>query len=95
MIDLETVRHIATLSRLKLDAEAELAAQRDLSKIVDYMDKLSELDTSGVEPTFAEAFDAESLREDQSVPSMPNEELLSNAPDQEDGAYRVPITVEE
>lgn len=95
MIDKKEVRHIAKLSRLSLTEEEQETAGRDLGKIVDYMDLLNGLDTTGVEPTFADALDARLLRSDVAQASMPNEMLLSNAPDSEDGAYRVPNVVEE
>lgn len=95
MIDQKTVRHIATLSRLQLTEEEEESARRDLSRILEYMDKLNELDTTGVEPTFAAPRAVENLRADEAKPSYPNEALMANAPESEGGAYKVPNVVEE
>lgn len=94
MISLEEVKKIAKLSRLELSEQKLASFQQDLSKILDYIDKLNELDTEGVEASYCRARNIENLREDIAKPSMDREKILKNAPEQEDGAFKVPTVVE-
>jgi aspartyl-tRNA(Asn)/glutamyl-tRNA(Gln) amidotransferase subunit C len=83
------VEHIATLARLEL-TEAEIERlQSDLSKILEYVEQLNELDTTRVLPTAHVVAREDVLREDVSRPSLPTEEVLSNAPQAEEGYFRV------
>jgi len=83
------VEHIATLARLEL-TEAEIEQlQSDLSQILEYVDQLNELDTTHVIPTAQVVAQEDVLREDVTRPSMPSEEVLSNAPQAEEGYFRV------
>ena len=89
----EDIQRIAFLARLRLTPteQAELAA--DLHQILTYMDKLGEVDTSGVEP-FVHRAEATELREDR-VTNQPNaEEILAQAPDRHDSFFRVPKIIE-
>ena len=89
-IDQDQVRHIATLSRLKL-TDAEVATLSDqLSGILDYVDKLNELDTSGVEPTAHVAGVQTVLRGDEPEAPLAVEDALANAPAREQSFYQVP-----
>lgn len=94
MISLEEVKKIAKLSRLEIDDKRLVKFQQDLSKILDYINKLNELDTEGVEASYCEPKRIEDLREDEVKPSMDRNRILKNAPDQEDGAFKVPTVVE-
>lgn len=91
------VRYVADLSNLTLtDAELEKLA-RDLDEILTYVDKLNELDTSGVEPMAQVLFDAEetaTLREDVERPTVSNAEALANAPLSGAGCFKVPKVIE-
>ena len=49
-IDRETVEYISILAKLELSGEEQLAAARDMGRMLEYIDKLKELDTDGVEP---------------------------------------------
>ena len=90
----ETVNHIALLARLELsDAEKERAAT-ELSQILTSFDKLSELDTDGVEP-MAHVLPLENvLRPDTPRPSLARDLALQNAPESADGMFQVPRVVE-
>ena len=90
MIDREQVLHVARLARLRLD-EAELEAMaHELSGILDHVDRISELDLEGVEPT-AHVVELENVtRPDVPRPSLPRERALEQAPDPGEGAFRVP-----
>jgi aspartyl-tRNA(Asn)/glutamyl-tRNA(Gln) amidotransferase subunit C len=90
----EEVQHVANLARLEFaPSEVDgLAAQ--LSAILDYVDKLGELDLEGVEPTAHVHEIVNAFREDVPRPSFANEEILANAPEAEAGCFRVPKVIE-
>jgi aspartyl-tRNA(Asn)/glutamyl-tRNA(Gln) amidotransferase subunit C len=89
----EEVRELATLARLAL-TEPEIARMTgDLDAILDYVDAMRELDTTGVEPmTHAVPFDCP-LRPDEVAPSLPIDEALANAPRREASFFQVPRIV--
>jgi aspartyl-tRNA(Asn)/glutamyl-tRNA(Gln) amidotransferase subunit C len=93
----EEVRRVAELAALALrDDEVERMA-KDLDNILSHMDKLNELDTTGVEPMAQVLFDAgetATLREDRERPSLTNAEALANAPVSGSGYYKVPRVIE-
>jgi aspartyl-tRNA(Asn)/glutamyl-tRNA(Gln) amidotransferase subunit C len=90
MIDREQVLHVARLARLELsDQEVEVMAS-ELSGILDHVNKISELDLAGVEPTSHVVALENVTREDEPDPSLPRERALEQAPDPADGAFRVP-----
>ena len=93
----EEVRRVAELAALALrDDEVERMA-RDLSSILSHIDKLNELDTSGVEPMAQVLFDAEetaTLREDVERSCLSNAEALANAPVSGSGYFKVPRVIE-
>jgi len=91
------VRYVADLANLKL-TEAEVARLRaDLDGILQHMDKLNELDTSGVEPMAQVLYEAEetaTLRADVPVPPLGNQAALANAPQPGAGYFKVPKVIE-
>jgi len=90
VIDREQVLHVARLARLELsDAEVETMAE-ELSGILEHVDRISELDLSGVEPTSHVVALENVLRADEPRPSLTRDRALENAPDTADGAFRVP-----
>ena len=93
-INLETVEYVAALARLNLNEEQKIKMLDDLDKIIGYVDKLNELDTSGVEPTAHILPVKNVFREDVSQPSYDRELILKNAPVQEDGCFKVPKIVD-
>ncbi len=90
----EDVVHVADLARLALtDEEIELYTAQ-MQKILGYVEKLSTLDTEGVEPSGAYA-GGESLRKDDVTPSLAQEKALQNAPQEARGCFKVPRIIEE
>lgn len=89
----ETMEYVGILAKLELsDAEKE-AAKRDMGRMLDYIDKLNELDTSGVEP-MSHVFPVSNVfREDVVENGDEHEKMLANAPKVKDGMYQVPKTV--
>lgn len=92
MITDETIEYVGILAKLELsDAEKE-QAKADMGRMLDYIDKLGELDTDGVEP-MSHVFSAENVfREDVVTNGDDRERLLSNAPQKKDGMFVVPPT---
>ena len=88
------VEHVALLSRLEL-SETELDKfTGQLDAILEYIDVLNQVDTSAVEP-MAHVLDIRNvMRADEVQPSLPREAALQNAPDAEDGFFKVPKIVE-
>ena len=88
------VLHAADLARLELTAEEQDLYTEQLSRILDYVEKLSELDTKGVAPTTYTVPLKTVMRADESRPSLPHEEALSNAPDSDKDCFKVPKIIE-
>jgi aspartyl-tRNA(Asn)/glutamyl-tRNA(Gln) amidotransferase subunit C len=89
-ISREDVLHVASLARLTLTEDEVGRATEQLSGILEHVAALSDLDLEGVEPT-AHALDLQNVtRPDRVRPSWPLDEVLSNAPEAEQGAFRVP-----
>jgi aspartyl-tRNA(Asn)/glutamyl-tRNA(Gln) amidotransferase subunit C len=90
----EEIEHIALLARLSLsDDERELFISQ-LSGILDYMEKLNELDTKDIEPTSHVLSLHNVMRDDVPAPSLPREDALMNAPFRTEKFYRVPKIIE-
>ncbi len=93
-IPIETVKRVAELSRIKLDEASTEKMQRELCSVVEYMEILNKLDTTGVE-SLSHAIELKNvLREDEVKPSYSREDILKNAPKHSEDAFRVPKTVE-
>ncbi|NLM45405.1 MAG: Asp-tRNA(Asn)/Glu-tRNA(Gln) amidotransferase subunit GatC [Firmicutes bacterium] len=90
----EEVAHVAMLARLELNAGEmeEIAGQ--LNDILEYVDKLNRLDTTDVPPTMHVLPLANVFREDEPRPCLSREEVLANAPEAEDGMFRIPPVIE-
>lgn len=90
----EEVQRVAVLARLRLTPEEQSSLTDELDRILDYMDKLNQLDTAEVE-LFSHAADiTNTLREDQ-VTNRPNADaLLANAPDRDGTFFKVPKIIE-
>lgn len=90
----ETIEYVGILAKLELNEEEKEQAKKDMVKMLDYIDKLNELDTESVEP-MSHAFDLSNVfREDVVVNGDDRENILANAPEKKEGAFVVPITVE-
>ncbi len=94
MIDLEEVRKVANLARLSLTAAEEAQFTTQLNSILDYVEQLKELDTTGVPPTTRAIELSNITRADELAPFGDRDELLSNAPDREGDYFKVPKILE-
>jgi aspartyl-tRNA(Asn)/glutamyl-tRNA(Gln) amidotransferase subunit C len=90
VIDREQVLHVARLARLELTDEEMERMAGELSAVLDHVDKMSELDLEGVEPTSHVVALENVMRDDAPRPSWPRDRMLEAAPDAADGAFRVP-----
>ena len=91
------IRRVAELANLALTEEEVARMAHDMDGILQYMDKLSELDTTGVEPTAQVLYDAEetaTLREDRERAPLANADAVANAALTGGGYYKVPRVIE-
>ncbi len=87
------VRYVANLARLALSAEEVATFQTQLDAILGHVETLSALDVSGIDPTAHAVPVFGRMRPDEPHPSLPQEAVLHNAPDQSQGQIRVPKVV--
>ena len=88
-IDQETVDKIAHLARLELSGDEKQEMIKDMSKILDFMAKLNEIDTSGIEPLVYMTNEVNVLREDVVKQLITHQEALQNAPKHDDDYFLV------
>jgi aspartyl-tRNA(Asn)/glutamyl-tRNA(Gln) amidotransferase subunit C len=94
-LTLEQIAHVARLARLAMSEDEMRQMEKHINNLMAQFERLQELDTTGVEPT-AHSFPVYNvMREDEVRPSLSQDEILANAPDQRDGCFLVPIIVEE
>lgn len=90
----EIIEYVGILAKLELSGEEKEAAKQDMGKMLDYIDQLNELDTEDVEP-MSHVFPIHNVfREDVVTNQDDREHMLKNAPEQKDGTFKVPRTVE-
>jgi len=90
MIDRAEVLHVARLARLELSEEEVDRMASELSAVLGHIEKISELDLEGVEPTSHVVDVANALRPDEPRPSLTREEALAEAPATAEGGFLVP-----
>ncbi len=90
----ETIEYVGILAKLELSGQEREQAKKDMGSMLDYIDKLGELDTEGVEP-MSHVFPVKNVfREDVVTNGDAREEILKNAPGEKDGMFVVPRTFE-
>ena len=88
----ETIEYVGILAKLELSDEEKEQAKKDMANMLDYIETLNELDTSGVEP-MSHVFPVNNVfREDVVTNGDDREEILANAPEAKEGAFVVPKT---
>jgi len=94
VIDDATIDYVGILAKLELSDEEKEQAKKDMASMLDYIDQLNELDTTGVEP-MSHVFPIENvMREDVVTNGDESEKTLFNAPERKDKTFVVPKTVE-
>ena len=89
----DEVLYVADLARLDLDAEMIDKFAGQIGTILDYVDKLNEVETDGVRPTSHAISLTNAFREDEQIDHLEREKVLANAPEKEDGNFIVPKVV--
>lgn len=88
----ETIEYVGILAKLELNDEEKEQAKKDLAEMLDYIDELGELDTTGVEP-MSHVFPVHNVfREDVVTNDDDSENILKNAPGEKDNMFLVPKT---
>lgn len=93
-IDEKTIEYVANLACLSLSQDEEKLFTKDLSRILEYVDKLSEIDTENIEPTNHILTIHNVLRKDEVIKFSDKKALLSNAPLAEENCFCVPKIIE-
>ena len=94
VIDDATIEYVGILAKLELSDEEKEQAKKDMASMLDYIDKLGELDTTGIEP-MSHVFPVENvMREDVVTHGDGSEETLANVPERHDTSFVVPKTVD-
>ncbi|MFD2445142.1 Asp-tRNA(Asn)/Glu-tRNA(Gln) amidotransferase subunit GatC [Bacillus sp. CGMCC 1.16607] len=93
-INKDQVKHVAHLARLAITEEEAEKFTTHLDAIITFAEQLNELDTDGVEPTSHVLNLKNILREDLAKEGLPREEVLKNAPEHQDGQFKVPSILE-
>ena len=88
------VDNLAKLSRLTFNAQEKEIIKTDLQRMIEFVDKLKELDTTGVEPLMHMSDAVNVLREDKVQGSISRDEALKNAPDSDGVFIKVPKVIE-
>ncbi len=92
LISDETIEYVGILAKLELSDEEKEQAKKDMGSMLDYIDKLNELDTEGVEP-MSHVFPVHNVfRDDEVTNGDAREDMLANAPEKKEGTYMVPKT---
>lgn len=90
----QEVEHIARLARLQLTEEQKARYRGQLEAILDHVAKLQELDTKDIPPTASVSVAQMPLRVDEPRPGLSKDDLLKNAPKQDDGQFQIPPVFE-
>ena len=87
------IENLAKLSRLSFDEKEKQVIKKDLEQMIGFVDKLKELDTTGVEPLLHMSDSVNVLREDEIKDSVSREQALKNAPETDGTFFRVPKVI--
>jgi aspartyl-tRNA(Asn)/glutamyl-tRNA(Gln) amidotransferase subunit C len=89
-VDKETIRKIAHLARLDFEEKAEESMLQNMNKILDWVEKLKEINTDNVQPLIHMSDEVNVMREDIAKNNLKHEEALINAPKKDSDYFRVP-----
>ncbi len=93
-IDKDTLTKIAHLARLEFDEKDAEKMMQDMTNMVNFVEKLNEVDTTGIEPLTTMSHEINSLREDEVKPHLDHDAALKNAPKKDADFFRVPKVME-
>ncbi len=89
----ETIDHLAHLSRLEFNGDQKVRIKSDLNKIVDFVDQLTTVDTTGVEPLIFMTETENVLRDDVDVVTISQQEALKNAAVHDSDYFKIPTVL--
>jgi len=87
------VEKLANLAKLQFDNEQKAEIKEDLQKMIAFVEKLNELDTTGIEPLLHMTTEVNRLREDEIKGSVSREDAMQNAPMHDDAFFKVPKVI--
>ena len=93
-IDNSTVKKVAKLARLKVDAKEEQNLKNELNNSLEWVDKLQKVDTENIDPMLSVSNEPMPMREDMVTSKLDNKQILSNSPEKKAGFFVVPKVVE-
>lgn len=93
-IDREKLDKIAHLARLEFDEKDAEKMMQDMTAIVDWVEKLNEVNTDGVEPLTTMSYEINVMREDEVREHLSHDRALKNAPKKDEDYFRVPKVLE-
>jgi aspartyl-tRNA(Asn)/glutamyl-tRNA(Gln) amidotransferase subunit C len=92
-VTLKVVEHVASLARLSFSDDEKLKLMEQLNQILQYMDELNTVNTDNIEPLSHVIELGNAFRQDELRESMPQEEILKNAPSHTDKFFKVPKVI--
>jgi aspartyl-tRNA(Asn)/glutamyl-tRNA(Gln) amidotransferase subunit C len=93
-IDIKTVEEVAHLARLEFNEEGKAEILNDMNRMLAFVDKLNEMDTTDVEPLIYMTDERNVLREDEPKQTLTQKEALKNAPKKDSDYFKVPKVIE-
>ncbi|NLJ83786.1 MAG: Asp-tRNA(Asn)/Glu-tRNA(Gln) amidotransferase subunit GatC [Halanaerobiaceae bacterium] len=90
MLEKKDIERLADMASMKISASEADKFAGQLNEILQYVEKIKEVDTEGVMPTLYPVSLENVFREDKVEPSLAREKVLANAPEEKDGQFRVP-----
>ncbi len=90
MITIKDVEHVAKLARLELTEEEKELYTKQLGDVLKYVDQMNEVDTSSIKPMTQVIDFVNVMREDKVSYDLTKEQLMANAPEEENGFFKVP-----
>lgn len=93
-IDKTTIKKISHLARLEFDESSTEKMSKDMSQILDWVEKLNEIDTENIEPLTTMSSEVNDMREDIRGNHLDHEAALKNAPKKDSDYFRVPKVME-
>ncbi|MDB4835110.1 Asp-tRNA(Asn)/Glu-tRNA(Gln) amidotransferase subunit GatC [Cyclobacteriaceae bacterium] len=94
IVNKDTVANIAQLARLELDEKEQSKMQEDMNSVLDWVQKLEEINTDEVEPLIHMSYETNVLRNDEPKQDISHEEALHNAPKKDSNYFRVPKVID-
>jgi aspartyl-tRNA(Asn)/glutamyl-tRNA(Gln) amidotransferase subunit C len=94
-IDIKTVDEIAHLARLEFDEHAKTEILNDMNRMLGFIEKLNELDTTNIEPLIYMTNEHNILREDEVINSISQKQALQNAPKKDSDFFRAPKVIDQ